>query len=237
MNPRAPVFAAVKAVLPDVWSDPGNIFAFDNLLDGFGFPREGITTDDTLPATRITERIQLEILEHEGIVCEAYKDSVGVWTWGAGVTDMSGHRVARYKDTPSTVLRCLEVFEWLLRTEYLPDVMEAFEGFPLTEAQLGGALSFHWNTGGILSADWVRKAKAGKIDEAKAAIMNWSKPKEIIARRSAERNLFFDGKWSSDGAVTVYDQVSKPSYAPKWSSARQVDVRAMLRDVVARAAA
>lgn len=189
----------------------------------------------TAACTTVTERIQLEILEHEGIVLEAYKDSVGVWTWGCGVTSKSGHSVERYKDNPATVLRCLEVYEWLLRTTYLPDVLKAFGDTPLSEAQLGGALSFHWNTGAILSADWVKKFKAGDADGAYAAMLNWNKPKEIIPRRKLERALFFNGQWSSDGVVNVYTRVKKPSYTPDWGSAQPTDVRGVLRDVVARA--
>ena len=187
------------------------------------------------PTTTITERIMLEILEHEGIVLEAYKDSVGVWTWGAGVTSKSGHSVMRYVDRPQTMRRVLEVYEWLLRTKYLPGVLEAFNPMQLTEAQLGAALSFHWNTGAIGRADWVQSAKAGKMDQARREIMNWSTPKEIIGRRKLERALFFDGQWSSDGIVTVYQRVRKPSYAPDWSSAKQVDIRDDLRAVVAAA--
>lgn len=188
-----------------------------------------------VPASSITERIMLEILEHEGIVLEAYKDSVGVWTWGAGVTDKSGHGVKRYIDKPQTIRRVLEVYEWLLRMRYLPQVLAAFSPMQLTESQLGGALSFHWNTGAIGRADWVQSAKAGKMDQARREIMNWSTPKEIIGRRKLERALFFDGQWSSDGIVTVYQRVRKPSYTPDWSSAKQVDIRDDLRAVVAAA--
>ena len=187
------------------------------------------------PTTTITERIMLEILEHEGIVLEAYKDSVNVWTWGAGVTSKSGHSVMRYVDRPQTMRRVLEVYEWLLRTKYLPGVLEAFGSMQLTEAQLGAALSFHWNTGAIGEASWVKSVKAGRTDQAHTEFLNWSKPKEIIPRRKLERALFFDGTWSSDGLVTVYQRVRKPSYTPEWSSAKQVDIRDDLRAVVAAA--
>lgn len=191
-------------------------------------------TAPTAPATGLTMRIMVEIIEHEAIVPEAYKDSVGIWTWGVGVTSMSGHDVARYKDSPQSIKRCLEVYEWLLRVKYLPPVLKAFEGRVLTESELGAALSFHWNTGAISKATWVQSVLAGKIDQARAEILNWRSPIEILGRRKLERDLFFDGRWSSDGLVTVYD-VSKPSYSPKWSSARQVDIRETLETVVARA--
>lgn len=175
----------------------------------------------------ITMRIAMELISHEAIVPEAYKDSVGVWTWGVGVTSASGHSVERYKDNPQTIQRCLEIYVWLLRTKYGPAVTKAFAGSPLTEAQFGAALSFHYNTGAIASADWVDSWNAGKVDQARSEFMNWRKPASIIERRAKERGLFFDGIWTGDGKATVYD-VSKPSYSPKWASARRVDISAAL---------
>jgi hypothetical protein len=34
--------------------------------------------------------------------------------------------------------------------------------------------------------------------------MNWRKPPEIVPRREKERDLFFSGRYSGDGMVTVY---------------------------------
>jgi len=42
---------------------------------------------------KITKLIAAELAAHEGIVVEAYRDTVGVWTWGIGVTSRSGHKV------------------------------------------------------------------------------------------------------------------------------------------------
>lgn len=170
----------------------------------------------------LSTRTLVELASHEGVVLEAYKDSKGIWTWGIGVTNMSGHNVMRYKDNPQSLERVFEIYEWLLRTKYLPDVLEAFKGFDLTEEQLAAALSFHYNTGGIKRASWVRSFKAGKINQAKREFMNWRSPKEIIPRREKERDLFFEGRWdNTDGLITVYE-VRKPSYSPKWSSAKQI---------------
>lgn len=179
-----------------------------------------------VPCTTLTPRIVLEIAAHEAIVPEAYKDSVGVWTWALGVTNASGHQVhPRYKDAPQTLRHCLEVSIWLLRERYLPQVLAAFGGMPLSEAQLGAALSFHYNTGAIARAGWVQAWRTGEAAGAREAFMEWRKPAEIIPRREKERDLFFDGRWTGDGQVTVYD-VAKPSYAPKRSSARRVDIAA-----------
>jgi lysozyme len=175
----------------------------------------------------LTPKVALELIGHEAIVPEAYKDSVGVWSWGIGVTNASGHDVMRYKDNPQPIERCLEVYLWLLREKYIPSVVKAFEGFTLTEAQFAAALSFHYNTGAIGKAGWVKRAKAGDMAGARAAIMEWRKPPEIIERRQKECDLFFDGRWSQDGKATVYD-VRKPSYSPNWKTARRVDVSADL---------
>ena len=53
----------------------------------------------------ITVKIAQEIVSHEAIVREAYKDSVGVWTWSVGITNASGHKVfPRYKDNPQSLI-------------------------------------------------------------------------------------------------------------------------------------
>jgi GH24 family phage-related lysozyme (muramidase) len=181
----------------------------------------------------LTERMLLEIAEHEGLALEAYLDSMGVWTWGFGVTDASGHKVGRYRQTRSTIERAVEVYEWLLRTKYLPEVRRAFEGRALTEAQLTAALSFHWNTGAISRAEWVKSFLAGNRNRAWTEFLHWSRPREIIDRRKAERDLFFDGRWSGDGVVLIYEEV-RANGVPRWSSARQIDIRDQVRAALAR---
>ncbi|WP_086733776.1 lysozyme [Erythrobacter colymbi] len=186
-----------------------------------------------MTATLLSEKTLLEIAEHEGLVLESYLDSVGVWTWGFGVTDKSGHKVGRYRKNRSTIERAVEVFEWLLRDKYLPEVLRAFKGRTLTEAQLAAALSFHWNTGAIGRADWVKSFLKGQREQAWIEFLYWSKPREIITRRKAERDLFFDGRWSGDGVVLMYEEV-RPNGTIRWSSARQIDIRDEVRAALAR---
>ncbi len=176
---------------------------------------------------KITVKVMQEIIDHEAIICEAYKDSVGVWTWGVGVTSASGHKVERYIDNPQPISKVIEVYEWLLREKYAPDVTAAFKGAALTEAQFTAALSFHYNTGAIRRASWVKSFLAGKRDLARQEFMNYRKPVEIIERRTKERDLFFDGKWSGTGKTKII-QVRKPSYQPAWSTIKRVDITADL---------
>lgn len=193
-------------------------------------------TPSPVSQSRLTTRIVLEIAEHEAIVPEWYKDSEGVGTWAMGVTDASGHRVGRYKDNPQTIRRCLEVSLWLLRTKYLPPVLAAFKA-PLTEAQLAAALSWQWNTGAIGTSAWPSLVNQGRHAEARAFLEgHYLNGGRLEDRRKAEAALFWDGKWSGDGLTTIFD-VAKPSYAPRWSSARRVDISADVAAVLAQEAA
>lgn len=182
----------------------------------------------TAPSNNLlTVRALGEIVGHEAIVQEWYKDSKSIGSWGVGVTNASGHNVDGYKDNPQPVRKCLEVYLWLLRTRYLPDVLKAFAGRTLTEAQIAAALSFHYNTGAILRADWVKSWLNGQPTTAKLEIMNWKSPPEIVERRKKERDLFFDGKWSGDG-TTLLIPVKKPSYTPDWGRAKRINITADL---------
>jgi len=178
------------------------------------------------------------LASEEGLVLEAYKDSAGIWTWALGVTDASGHKVGRYKDEPTTVERALDVSLWLLRERYLPPVLKAFDGHDLTEAQLAAALSFHWNTGAILTASWVKMFKTGEIAQARTAFLGYCKARingvmqvvpALAARRKREAALFFDGVWPGDMKVTIWN-VAKPSYQPR--GGRPVDIGPALQQIL-----
>lgn len=176
----------------------------------------------------ITLNTAMELIGHEAIVLEWYRDSEGVGTWGIGVTNASGHLVDRYKNNPQTIERCLEVYLWLLQTKYLPDVSKAFAGFALTEAQLAAALSFHYNTGAIGRTDWVTLFKDGHPAAARDFLQtHYIQDGRLKDRRMQEAALFFDGKWSNDGKATIYP-VLKPSYRPDFKHPERVDIRPIL---------
>jgi GH24 family phage-related lysozyme (muramidase) len=219
---RKPIFDAVSGLVPGIWNIPGTVERMDAVLD---LVPEGKVSD-------LTERTVIEIVEHEAIVLEAYKDSANVWTWSVGITSASGHDVARYKDNPQTLEHCLEVYIWLLREKYLPPVLKAFEGCDLAEHQLAAALSFHWNTGAIERTDWVKLFKAGKSAEARQFLLtHYLNGGDLTARRKAEAALFFDGKWIGDGKVVVWP-VKKPSYAPNWSKPQVMDIRSAVKEAM-----
>lgn len=179
---------------------------------------------------KITPRMAMEVCHHEAVVRQAYYDSGGTLTWSVGLTNASGHNVERYFNNPQSMEKCLEVFIWALR-KYAKDVERAFSGHELTEAQFTAALSFHWNTGAIGSATWVKRWKAGDVGGARKAFMWYRKPAAIIDRRKAERDLFFDGKWSGRGFITEYTKLSQ-SHRPVWSSGVKRDVSGILNNLL-----
>lgn len=183
-------------------------------------------------ADPLTLRVAMETIEHEAVVLEAYKDSVGIWTWAVGLTKASGVDPLLYKDNPASMAVCLAAYVNRLRAKYLPAVVRAFGDKVLTEPQLAAALSFHWNTGAISSAEWVKSWCAGKVGTAELQIMNWRTPASIIERREAERDLFFHGKWAQTGTALVLP-VRKPSYQPNFSAGKRVNITTDLTKALA----
>lgn len=172
----------------------------------------------------LTPRVALELIAHEGLIQELYKDSEGISTWSIGITNASGHNVDRYKDNPQPIQKCLEIYLWLLETNYIPAVLRAFTGHELTEEQFAAALSFHYNTGAIEKTSWVTLFLDGKPAESETFLRtHYLNNGDLQERRDKEADLFFHGKWVGTGCATVY-KVNKPSYTPNWGSAQQVDV-------------
>lgn len=137
--------------------------------------------------------VAMEVACHEAVIRQGYKDSAGVWTWSVGLTSATGHNVERYIGKPQPLQHCLNVYVWALR-RYAEQVNEAFAGHWLSKAQFAAAVSFHWNTGAIKRASWVKLWKAGDVEGARKAIMYWTTPPEVTGRRRKERDLFFDRK-------------------------------------------
>lgn len=157
------------------------------------------------------------------MVLEAYRDQVGVWTWGIGITQAAGVDVLAYKDRPVSVQTCLDAFAALVKRRYWPDVLEAFGSFGLTEAQSAAALSFHYNTGAIGTATWVQLVKDGDLKAAEASMMTWCKPQSLVPRRASECALFFQQKWPQAMTLRCLG-VKKPGYSPDPNQIRVLDV-------------
>ena len=173
---------------------------------------------------KVSQRGLAEIAAHEGIVNYPYKDSVGVWTVGIGHTASAGAPDPAKNKREFSVAEVMDIFARDV-AKFEARVRSAFTR-PLTQAQFDAAVSFDFNTGAIHKATWVKKFNAGDMAGAKKSFMDWRKPAEIIPRRQKERDLFFDGKYSSNGFATLYP--ANLSGQVLWSRGQRVNVLSLM---------
>jgi lysozyme len=117
----------------------------------------------------------------EAEILEAYQDIAGVWTIGVGTT--------RYPDG-SPVKRGDKITkqrsEELLRhdvSKFEAGVKQGLGTTQVTQAQFDALLSFHYNTGSLLSSNLLKKVKANPNDKTlisiervgNAAVQDWMK--------------------------------------------------------------
>lgn len=166
------------------------------------------------------------IAAHEGFVPGPYLDSVGVWTVYVGHTRAAGGPDPQQMpkgmpaDLDAALAAGLSLFAHDL-AKFEADVRRAF-AVPLAQHEFDAAVSFHFNTGAIGRASWVRSMNARNKAAAAAEIMNWVKPPEIRGRREAEQRLFRDGVYP-DHAMAVFpvDAAGKIT----WKALRTVPAR------------
>ncbi|MBB3995318.1 lysozyme [Sulfitobacter undariae] len=148
------------------------------------------------------------LIAHEGIVPAPYLDSVGVWTWGVGHTAAAGYPNPASlprgvpADLDAALAEVFKVFTDDLET-YSEAVRRAIK-VPVAQHEFDAAVSFHYNTGRIATATWVKTLNGGNRALAADQIMNWRSPSEIIPRRTAEQTLFRDGIYP-DARGTVWN--------------------------------
>ncbi|MEY1555339.1 lysozyme [Yoonia sp. R2331] len=166
---------------------------------------------------------------HEGIVPGPYFDSVGVMTYGIGHTAAAGSpfpasmKRGMPTDLDAELRKVFDLFAADLE-KYAADVRRAIK-VPLAQHEFDAAVSFHFNTGAISKATWVKKLNKGDKAGAIRDIMNWRKPKEIIPRRTAERDLFAKGTYGKTSA-TVWNVTEAAKVV--WKAKRTLSMGDML---------
>jgi len=154
---------------------------------------------------KVSDKGIAALVAHEGVVPAPYLDSVGVWTVGVGHTAAAGAPIpANMKrgvpdDLDAALRDVFSVFANDLE-RYAADVRRAVK-VPMTQHEFDAAVSFHFNTGAIGRASWVKHWNDGNKAAATKAFMNWTKPKEITPRRRDERDLFAHGRYPKGGAT------------------------------------
>lgn len=175
---------------------------------------------------KVSDKGIAELLSHEALVTSPYKDSVGVWTIGVGHTAGAG------KPNPQTMEKGVEVPVAELIDLFRRDLAKFEDGVnkavtvKLARHEFDALVSFHFNTGAIGRASFVKKLNAGDRLGAAAGMLEWKKPAEIIKRRTAEMKLFRDGKYSNDGKCTIYP--ANKFGAVQWGSGKRVSVASLI---------
>ena len=144
------------------------------------------------------------IEHHEGVVLRAYRDVVGVWTIGAGLTAASGV-VTPKAGMVITKEEASRLFAEALRAKYEPSVAVAMTrnagavAIAPKQHEFDAGVSFHWNTGAIRTASWVKDWAAGaavSLVRAKLALWNKGDGKVLpglVRRRDEEASILLLG--------------------------------------------
>lgn len=120
----------------------------------------------------LSDQGDVVLVEEEGDVLRAYRCPAGVWSIGTGLTAASG--VVKPK---SGMVITREDSKRLrreaLRRNYEPAVAKALP----TDRQnvFDGALLFHFNTGAIARASWVKLFRSGAVQNARLSFQSWNK--------------------------------------------------------------
>lgn len=139
----------------------------------------------------------------EGVVLRAYLCPAGRWTIGAGLTAASGV-VKPHAGMVITREMATNLLQLALRKSYEPEVAKAMPAAPQTAFDAG--VSFHFNTGAIGRATWVKRWRA---KAARAAIvvslLAWNKGggkvlPGLTARREREAAMLLDGVYRGAAA-------------------------------------
>lgn len=172
---------------------------------------------------RMSEAGLIALIGHEGIVLSTYLDSVGVPTIGVGHTKAAGGLDPDKFTGTLTMRQALDLLAADI-VKYEDGVSKAVK-VPLQQHEFDALVSFHFNTGAIGKATFVKLLNSGKRAEAMERFMDWNKPEEIIPRRRAERDLFLTGEYPKPIA-TIYPTNSKRKVL--WSKGTRVNVRDLL---------
>ncbi len=155
------------------------------------------------------------LVQEEGEVLRAYRDVVGRWTIGVGLTDASG--VVKVK-SGMTITRAesRRLLGLALRRNYEPAVGRAMPGAAQHEFDAG--VSFHFNTGAIGRASWVDlwREKAGRAAIVQR-FMLWTRGggkvlPALTKRRMRELSMLLDGKYP----VTANEPVRASVSLARW---------------------
>lgn len=191
---------------------------------------QALKIEDAMQKTSINGKIELAV--HEGIVLERYKDSVGVWTIGVGVTAAAGADIdpRTYRDS-ITVRHAIDMMEKVL-PKYEKIVHRLLDGRRVPQHVFDGLVCAAYNIGasfayGRLTRKYVRRG------EYRKALVLWrnagGKPSTaILKRRDKEATLIETGMYSQD-LIPLYDGRGRANTPRRIGEIRAVELKRMMK--------
>lgn len=166
-----------------------------------------------------TSRAGIDLIKKwEGLQLKSYKDPVGIWTIGYGITTAAGVG----KVGPNMTITAQRAEEMLVEalTAYEAAVMKALTRSP-TQNQFDAMVSLCWNIGpgAFAKSTLVKRFNRGDYTGVADAFLMWRKAggkvlKGLVRRRLDEQELFLRNDPAKTN-VRVPDPVSVPAAAPK----------------------
>ncbi|WP_157019622.1 glycoside hydrolase family protein [Mesorhizobium xinjiangense] len=150
---------------------------------------------------------------HEGVVLKAYRCPAGIWTIGVGLTAASGVVVPKAGMT-ITRAEASELLAKALRRNYEPRV--AAEMPRAKQHEFDGGVSFHFNTGAIGRASWVKAWIAGDWKKVQSGLNAWVKGGGKVLpglqrRRREEFDVIRHDRWPAN--LKIASNPQKPNVA------------------------
>ncbi len=171
----------------------------------------------------------IELTGHEGICLTKYLDSVGVWTIGVGATISEIPDIVEWpRDKTLTMKEVFALFKQSLK-KYERAVNNAIK-VDITQEQFDALVSICYNigtgwfgVGGHAIATFVKRINAGAMkDSIYAAIMAFTKPVEITARRKKEATLYINGTYQNKGRALLFSVNTRGK--PVYKDGKSIDV-------------
>lgn len=153
----------------------------------------------------LSRKGRLEICHYEGLALRPYKDTEGVWTIGIGHTkyDKGLNPSTMHPTDTITPKQAVDMFNKDIQRHI--DRVNKYIKSPLTQEQFDALVSFDYNTYGISDSTLTKYVNEGRRSEdIITAFMMWTKNKELVKRRTNEKNLFIYGDYIHTGKITLW---------------------------------
>lgn len=184
---------------------------------------------------RTSQEGKIALVASEGVVPAVYTDSVGVATYGIGVThwaigDEAFSRLpdAMPADIDAAVIHAFDLFDRVLE-QYEGAVNDAVK-VPLEQHEFDALVHFTYNVGGpnLRRSRLLRMINAGQKDEAgRTGFHGWLKPPSLRGRRDLESDMFLYGDYGSS-PIQVYGTNGRRKLTGRVKLLSRAEVRDML---------